>query len=143
MNTAVINIDQDLRDRFWARVDVQKGDACWQWVAGRDADGYGAISHNRIQLKAHRLSWELENGPIPERICVLHHCDNPSCVRPDHLWLGTQAENMADRNQKGRMGRACWRGHPWPENRAFDPDGYQICVACFEAARQEIWATGL
>lgn len=83
-------------DRFWAR--VEKTETCWLWSGGRDPDGYGEFNGTR----AHRASWELHNGPIPNGLWVLHHCDNPPCVRPDHLFLGSSADNTADKVAKGR-----------------------------------------
>lgn len=92
-----------LEDRFWEK--VQKSDGCWMWTAGGDVDGYGAFSRNRTQIKAHRYSWELHYGSIQDGLWVLHRCDNPRCVRPDHLFLGTHQENMADMKAKGRSQR--------------------------------------
>lgn len=92
-----------LEERFWAK--VRKTDDCWTWTAGGDVDGYGAFSRNRQPVKAHRYSWELHFGPIADGLWVLHRCDNPRCVRPDHLFLGTHTENMADMKRKGRSQR--------------------------------------
>jgi hypothetical protein len=94
-----------IADRFWAK--VQKSDSCWVFT-GTLVKGYGIIGrcdHTRNYAYAHRLSWELHHGPIPKNLCVLHHCDNPPCVRPDHLWLGTIADNNRDMSQKGRNGK--------------------------------------
>ena len=88
--------------RFWKH--VQKTDGCWLWTGHLSTDGYGTIrnSGRGKTLKAHRASWELAHGPIPTGLHVLHQCDNPGCVRPDHLFLGTHADNMANMAAKGR-----------------------------------------
>jgi hypothetical protein len=72
---------------------------CWQWTGRRDANGYGFTVRGQ---RAHRVSWEDTFGPIPPGLFVCHHCDNPSCVRPDHLFLGSSADNNRDRHAKGR-----------------------------------------
>ena len=88
--------------RFWAKVARADGDACWQWTAGRFDTGYGAFTIERRTMKAHRVSYELAYGPIPDGAFVCHRCDNPTCVRPDHLFLGTPLDNARDRDVKGR-----------------------------------------
>jgi hypothetical protein len=90
-----------LEERFWRK--VTKTDSCWVWSASRNGKGYGQINRNKKPVLAHRLSWELHFGKIPEDRSVLHRCDNPACVRPDHLFLGTQADNIADMVKKGRV----------------------------------------
>jgi len=75
---------------------------CILWTGSRNADGYGTMSRNR---KAHRVAWEHERGPIPAGMSVLHRCDTPACVNVAHLFLGTQADNMADMMAKGRGAR--------------------------------------
>jgi hypothetical protein len=83
-------------EQFWAR--VQKTETCWLWTAGTDKDGYGKLWKER----AHRASWELHYGLVPDGLMVCHHCDNPPCVRPDHLFLGTNTDNQQDAWRKGR-----------------------------------------
>lgn len=93
-----------LTERFWARVD-STGE-CWLWTGTRDLNNYGALHYRlpnqRVNKGAHRLSWEIHFGPIPDGLCVLHHCDNPPCVNPTHLFLGTKQVNSTDMKQKGR-----------------------------------------
>lgn len=86
-------------ERFWAR--VEKSDGCWEWQGHRNAGGYGIYRYRQTD-KAHRASWMIHNGEIVDDLHVLHRCDNPPCVRPDHLFLGTHLDNVADRVAKDR-----------------------------------------
>ena len=92
--------------RFKRRYRVDSSTGCWNWVGYKDKDGYGSINDWKDGMKtdtrAHRFSWELYNGDIPKGILVLHKCDNPRCVNPKHLFLGTQQDNMDDMRLKGR-----------------------------------------
>ncbi len=93
--------DQEAQMRFWAKVKIS--DDCWIWTASKNNDGYGQFGLGNGNMRpAHRISWVLKNGSIPNGMCVLHKCDNPPCVNPDHLFLGTIADNNHDRDSKGR-----------------------------------------
>ena len=76
---------------------------CILWTGKRDKDGYGTLSWQKQPRRAHRMAWEIAHGPIPAGLFVCHTCDVPSCVNPDHLFLGTPADNMRDRDRKGRL----------------------------------------
>jgi hypothetical protein len=92
-----------VESRFWSK--VAKTPACWVWTASRDDSGYGRLKvggKRGIAKRAHRLAWELLRGPIPDGLCVLHRCDNPPCVNPAHLFLGTKRDNTLDATAKGR-----------------------------------------
>lgn len=86
--------------RFWDK--VEKTDGCWLWQGRIDKDGYGHFNFEGNNILAHRMAYELCVGPIPEQMQVLHHCDNPPCVCPDHLFQGTPKINAEDREAKGR-----------------------------------------
>ena len=103
-------IRKTLEERFWEKVEKTEG--CWLWTANatKDREGnrrYGLIGAGRRgegTLYAHRVSWEIHNGPVPQDMYVLHRCDNPCCVNPLHLFLGAQVDNMQDMTMKGRRG---------------------------------------
>ena len=144
-------------DRFWAKVDkngpvpAHRPDLgpCWLWTGYRYPKGYGRASDPRVasrQTYAHRLAWELTNGPIPDGMQVLHACDNPPCCNPAHLSLGSNLENVRDREAKGRgalvggvprprpSADQCRRGHPLDAaNTYVAPNGHRECRICARA----------
>lgn len=97
-------------DRFWPR--VQRSLGCWEWTGRRSRRGYGEFDVNGGRVQAHRMAWALAHGPIPHGLLVCHSCDNPACVRPDHLFLGTQSDNMRDMAAKGRHAYPSGEAHP-------------------------------
>lgn len=99
-------------ERFWRKVD-KTGD-CWVWTGGKHKDGYGLTGVTGKTELAHRVAWEFTNGKIPEGLHVLHKCDNPPCVRPDHLFVGTHLDNMQDMNNKGRLKTTGMAGEKHP-----------------------------
>jgi hypothetical protein len=92
---------RSIAERFWEK--VEQTDDCWLWNANLDGYGYGRFRLGEKKERSHRVSWELAFGPIPEGLHVLHKCDTPACVRPDHLFLGDRFANMRDASHKGRM----------------------------------------
>lgn len=103
-------VDCTLPARFWAK--VQKTETCWIWTGARLPHGYGrireALGHPKV-VSAHRVSYEMHFGPVPDSQEVCHHCDNPSCVRPDHLFAASHKDNQRD---MGRKGRSVWQRNP-------------------------------
>jgi hypothetical protein len=88
--------------RFWKFVDKRSTDECWEWTGRKSYKGYGRMKIACKHIQAHRFSYELFIGKIPKGICVCHTCDNPPCVNPNHLFLGTNLDNVHDRDRKGR-----------------------------------------
>ena len=125
---------------------VVRDSGCIEWTGTATYQGYGQIRFNGRSIGTHRAAWELVNGPIPEGLCVLHHCDNPPCCNVDHLFLGTRTENNADMlaKKRGRNGRRerthCPQGHAYDEaNTYVDSNGWRGCRACtaeYETRRQ-------
>ena len=141
----------DQESRFWARVDKRGPNECWEWTGGRKGHGYGQVFFNSKNMRTHRLSWVLKNGPIPPDLYVCHRCDNPPCVNPEHLYLGTQKQNIREAQEKGRLYNHykdrthCKSGHLLSEeNTVIGRDGrqnsYRQCRICFRKMHKE-WKT--
>lgn len=122
-----------LENRFWPHVDKRGPDDCWEWVNGsfyrhptNGTDTYGCISFNGKRQGAHRASWYLHHGEIPEGMQVLHTCDNTKCVNPKHLFLGTHQDNMNDKAAKGRSGPRPIRGERHGRHKLTEGDVREI-----------------
>lgn len=104
----IVYVMPSLNERFWSKVRRTDANSCWNWTAGLSKDGYGKLSIGRENTgaRAHRVAWAITFGPIPTGLHVLHRCDNPKCCNPRHLFLGTNDDNVRDRNLKGRH-RTC------------------------------------
>ena len=126
-----------LEHRFNEKWEPVTETGCWIWtarVAGGSASGmqYGYISDGRKQLRAHRVSYEIHKGKIPDNLFVRHTCDTPVCVNPAHLELGTHQDNMNDMAQRGRRKRThCKRGHELSEENSYiNANGHKYCKVC-------------
>lgn len=107
VTTVTHSYDKKTIERFWSKVDRHGPNGCWQWTDYLSP--YGVFRVNGKARGAHRFAWELANGHIPDGVFVLHKCDNPGCVNPAHMFLGTHSDNMADKVKKGRQSHhATW-----------------------------------
>jgi len=97
--------DMTLEQKFWSNVTTGNFYDCWEWRAGINSKGYGAFWFNGKTISAHRIAWQITNGKIPEGMCVLHHCDNPRCCNPNHLFIGTHNDNVQDKVNKNRQAK--------------------------------------
>lgn len=102
--------NEDVQERFWEKVDKETGSGCWEWTGASNERGYGRVRINDTLRYAHRAAHQFENGPLENSPQVNHHCDNPACVRPDHLYAGDQKENIADAIEHGDLLKSRARG---------------------------------
>lgn len=124
--------------KFFSSRIVPTESGCWEWSTGRNSDGYGRVWYKGKITLAHRAAWDGLCGPIPQGLWVLHKCDNPPCVNPDHLFIGDRKDNMRDCASKGRSSNAfknrtaCLKGHEYtPENTYFlKKRNERVCKIC-------------
>lgn len=109
--------NKSLIEKFWEKVLLDDDDKCWEWQASKNRKGYGnfyvSVGHSKDKhWLAHRMAWKLTNGKIPDGLHVCHHCDNPGCVNPSHLFVGTNRDNVLDSKKKGRRVERKGEEHP-------------------------------
>lgn len=92
----------NIENRFWSKVNKEGTNGCWEWIGSKRGRGYGSVSFKGKMYAAHRVSYVLANGDVLGHLHVLHKCDNTACVNPDHLFLGTNTDNVKDKMEKGR-----------------------------------------
>ena len=126
-----------IAETFWDCCKRQS-DGCWEWQRGKDSCGYGILSINSKMKKATRHAWEITHGAIPDGLCVLHTCDNPSCINPDHLFLGTQKDNAIDRTIKGRTARNYGESNGRAKITAEDADNIRFIYRRGDATQCEL-----
>ena len=140
------------KESLYSMIEKDEISGCWNYTGSLDRAGYGSIGRNGTSIGAHRLSWILTHGEINNsKILVCHHCDNPKCINPDHLFIGTHRDNLNDMVSKKRhpyignrtVKETCKRGHPTADNRReyIIKDGTvkRICKACVNEQRVECY----
>jgi hypothetical protein len=120
---------------------IQTSEGCSEWVGGKSSNGYGMVYINGVYLKPHRASYMFTKGPIPEGIDVLHKCDNPGCINPDHLFLGNDCANQRDSYRKGRSGKKTfYEGELWLMHKLRSGKvPYTMIAKIFKANYDRVW----
>ena len=126
-----------LSERFWGRIN--KSGECWEWTGCKTTAGYGSVWNGEKMEYAHRIAYRIENGPFPDEMLVCHHCDNPGCVNPAHLFIGAHKDNMQDSIIKGRNSRGELHG----QSRLTADDIHEIrrlsATGIGQAMLAEVW----
>lgn len=127
--------------QFWPK--VLKSSRCWKWLGAKNNRGYGKLNIKGKQVLAHRLSYEMSYGKIPDGLFILHTCDNAWCVRPTHLNIGNAKQNTGDMLKKNRQGRwmgksSCKKGHPYDSKNS---RGERACSICKKSALKKAYRT--
>ena len=139
-------MDDSLGIRFWSK--VKKTKTCWVWTAYKNPCGYGVYGKDwkKGNELAHRVAYAEKHGKIGKGIFILHKCDNPACVRPSHLFSGSQKDNMADAKNKGRIKnqnsykKTCVRGHPLEGSHiTINKKGSRVCLKCSRIWKQKYY----
>lgn len=130
---------ENIKNRLLSKIIIDDETGCWNWLAGKDKNGYGKIVINKRHLMVHRASYYYFVGPFEQDKLICHKCDNPSCINPDHLFIGTWLSNMQDKVNKGRLRNQnmdkthCKRGHEFTEeNTKIKSKGRRTCVICYK-----------
>ena len=134
----------ELFERFYAKFVPEPNSGCWLWIGTGTRNGYGQFWFDGQFQLAHRAARQIFVGPIPADLCVLHRCDVKGCVNPDHLFLGTQRDNMLDSSRKGRLNNAnlkkthCPLGHPYRKSNLYLlPRGGRGCRKCRKRSNRD------
>jgi len=137
-------------DRFWSKADIKGPDDCWNWLSATNGHGYGRFRDTSgSMLGAHRVSYELTFGKIPDDMIVVHLCDNRLCVNPRHLMVATQQENLIDMTRKGRGKNQntskthCPKGHEYNEDNTYLHNGRRACKLCKAETNRQLRAKRL
>lgn len=144
-----MSIPRKTEEEFYLARVIRRDDGCWSWTGRKDGFGYGLVQLGRGEARtgAHRVSWRVHRGQIPDGLQVLHQCDNPECTRPDHLFLGTALDNMRDASAKGRLSvpskgwartkTQCPQGHAYSAENTYTYQGSRRCKECHRQAERQ------